>query len=347
MSETKIKMASALVSLVAIIVIGTIGLSYLEGWSLFNALWVTIISLTTTGYGDIVPHSSHGRIFLLLILVIGVGTVAYSMGVIISVFVETQISIVLGRSKMKEAIAGLNNHIIVCGAGRVGQSVAHILKVENAPYVLIDNNEELIEGLQQRGELAMVGDATVDEILMEAGLQRAQGIVSALSNDAYNVYVVLSARNINPSLKIVARAERPETVDKLQRAGADKVVAPTEISGHHMAMAILKPVSVDLVDTLITANNVEFQLEEVLITDHSNLAHKQIKEVFKRDLANVIIVAIIRDGQIIMSPRGAETILPCDTLIMLGSRRDLEITEKSAFETSLTIKPGYQENISG
>lgn len=329
MSETKIKLVSAFLLMFAIIVIGTMGLSYLEGWSLFNALWVTIISLTTTGFGDIVPHSGPGRIFLLLILVVGVGIVAYSMGVIISVFVENQISKVLGRNKMKEKIAGLSNHIIVCGAGRVGQSVAHILKLESAPYVLIDMDEELIDELQQKGELAMVGDATMDEILMEAGLDRAQGIVSALSNDAYNVYVVLSARTINPGLKIVARAERPETVEKLQRAGADKVVAPTEISGHHMAMAMLKPVSVDLVDTLFTTNNVEFQLEEVLITGHSNLAHKQIKHVFKRELTNVIIVAIIRDGQVIMNPRGAETMLPCDTLIMLGSRRDLEIIEKS------------------
>ncbi|HEX3011154.1 MAG TPA: TrkA C-terminal domain-containing protein, partial [Syntrophomonadaceae bacterium] len=151
----------------------------------------------------------------------------------------------------------------------------------------------------------------------------------ALPNDAYNVFVALSARALNPALKIVARAEKAETIEKLRRAGADKIVVPAQISGHRMAMAMLKPVSVDLVDTLFATSNVKFQLEEIIITENSKIVSQQLKEVFKRELTNVIVVAIIRDGNMIMNPKGSEIILSGDTLVMLGSSEDLEKLEET------------------
>lgn len=332
MSETKIKLISAILSLVAVILTGTLGLSYVEGMPIFDSLWVTIISLTTTGYGDILPKTMAGRSFLLFILVLGVGIVAYSLSAVISILVEAQITRIMERNKMSKEIQKLRNHIIVCGSGRVGQSVVRSLKQEGVSYVVIDFDEELINRLQEEGHLAMVGDATNDEVLLECGIKKARGVVCALSSDAYNVFVVLSARAFNPNLKIVARAEKPETIEKLRRAGANKIISPALISGHRMAMAMLKPVSVDLVDTLFTANNMQFQLEEVVITDKSLIANKKIKEVFKRDYTNVIVVAIIRNNNMDMNPKGDHIILPGDTVIMLGSRQDLEKMERTTLE---------------
>ncbi len=323
---------SAVLSLVGITLVSTLGLAYFEGWSLFNSLWVTIISLTTTGFGDIVPQTMAGRAFLLLVLLVGVGVVAYSLGAIINILVETQISRMMEHNKMIKTINKLENHIIVCGAGRVGSHVAEILRAERVPYVLIDMNEELIIHMQEEGHLAMIGDATQDEVLLAAGMDKAQGVVCALSEDAYNVFIALTARAFSPNMKIVARAERPETIEKMRRAGANKVISPAQIGGYQMAMSMLKPATVDLVDTLFTSQNLQIQLEEVAITENSRIARKEIRQVFDRRHTNVIIVSIIRGEQVILNPRGTDIMVPGDTLVIIGDRSDLEKMEGTIFK---------------
>ena len=229
--EAKLKLITAIVSLVAVTLISTMGLAYFEHWSIFDALWVPLVSITTTGYGDIVPTTFGGRAFLLAVLLVGVGMVTYSLMTIITILVEGQVRRVMEHDKVMKEIARLENHIIVCGAGRVGASVAKVLKGERIPFVLIDNDLEIINALKSEGYLMMHGDATRDEVLINLGLRRARGIVCALPEDAFNLFITLSARDINPNLKIVSRAEKPETVQKLLRAGADKVISPTQIGG--------------------------------------------------------------------------------------------------------------------
>lgn len=331
MSESRLKLVTAILALVLIIIVSTLGLTYFENWSLFDAFWVTVVSLTTTGYGDIIPATWGGRLFLLGVLVTGVGVVAYSLGAIISILVESQISKILGSNKMMRTIEKLENHVIVCGAGRVGSNVAHILKAENVPYVLIDLDESLVRNMREEGHLVLLGDATQDSMLMAAGIERARGVICALSEDAYNVFVVLTARAVNPGLKIVARAAYPETVAKLRHAGADKVISPTQIGGRQMAMSMLKPATVDLVETLFTSRNLEIQLEEVLITERSALANHYIRDIFNREVSNIIVVAIIRGEQVITNPHGHDQICPGDTIIIIGSRQDLEKMDRATF----------------
>jgi voltage-gated potassium channel len=331
-SESRIKIFTVILAMIGMIVITTLGLAYFEGWSLFDAFWVAVVSLTTTGYGDMIPVTVGGRIFLLAVLVLGVGVIFFGLGIIISILVEAQISMVMEKNKMTKSIAKLENHVIVCGGGRVGSTVAQILTAEKVPFVIIDHHEEVVALMREEGYLTIHGDATQDGVLQSAGLQQARGIICALSEDAYNVFVVLTARAVNPSLKIVARAIKPETAAKLRHAGADKVISPTQIGGRQMAMAMVKPATVDLVDSLFTTHNLEIQLEEMEITEHSPLAKKAIRESFDRSVSNVIVVGIINGDQVTMNPHGHDLIMPGDTLVLIGSRQDLEKLEISSLK---------------
>lgn len=328
MSEARLKLITALTYLIIVIVVGVLGLMYFENWPLLTAVWATIVSLSTTGYGDIVPVTIGGRIFMMILIVAGVGVVAYSLGAIVSITIESQINRMMGRNTMEKTIRALNNHIIICGAGRVGMSVLEIIRGENIPYVLLEQNPETVARLQVEGIVAMAGDASDDEVLLRAGIQRARGIITALSQDPYNVFVTLSARALNPSLHIVARAERQETVDKLKRAGADRVITPAQLAGQRMATAMLKPASVQLVDTLFATHNIEVQIEEINVAPGSPLVNTSIRNI-NRDDSNVIIVAVIRGDNIIVSPRANTKIEAGDILIAMGSREDLSRLESS------------------
>ncbi|HWP95837.1 MAG TPA: potassium channel protein [Syntrophomonadaceae bacterium] len=329
--ESKLKILIGLVSLFLITLISTLGLKYLEGWSMFSAFWVTVTSLTMVGYGDIIPVTFGGRVFLLVILIVGVGMVTYTLVTLFTLLVEGQVSKIMQHDKTLKAIKLLENHIIVCGAGRVGSSVAHVLRAEKASYVLVDSDPDKVAELESAGHLVYEGDATEDEVLKLLGIDKARGIVAALPEDAYNLFIALTARDVNPSLKIVARAERPETMEKLRRAGADKVISPTQLGGFQLAMAMIKPVTVDMVETLFTVANQQLQLEELLVTENSPLVDKEIKDVFGREDSKVRVIAIIRNTEVLMNIHGYDCIRAGDTLIMVGARNDLEKIETISY----------------
>ncbi len=327
MSEARLKLFSAILALIAVTLCGTMGLAYFENWSVFDALWCTLVSLTTTGYGDIVPQTLGGRLFLMVILCSGVGVVAYCLGAVTTMLLENQITRIMERNKMQKAIQQLKNHIIVCGAGRVGSNVAHVLRAEGIPHVLVDNDPPRIQEMEEKGHLVMLGDATQDEVLMDLGVKQARGIVCALAEDAFNLFIALTARDLNQEIRIVARAERPESIQKLRRAGADKVIAPTQVGGFQLATAILKPTTVDLVENLFTSSNFQFQLEELIVTESSPLANQAIKNAFGGREIHATIIAIIRNEQVLMNVRGDDIILPSDMLILVGAKHDLEEIE--------------------
>ncbi|MHB1125433.1 MAG: potassium channel family protein [Bacillota bacterium] len=310
--------------LMAIITLGTVGYFFLENISLLQALWLTFASITTVGYGDLVPITPGGKLFTIIITFFGVGVFLYTLGNVVSVIVEGGLKNVWERSKMLKTIDRLQEHIIVCGAGRVGREVINRLKKENVPFVVIETNQLRVESLLAENVLVLEGDATDDALLLLAGIERARGLVSSLPDDALNVYVTLTSKGLNPKVKVVARSNRPESEAKLVRAGADKVISPAVIGGRRMAISILKPASVEFVDTLMSDHGLEFELEELIVPQDSPLAGYSLKESRIKQEAGVMVVAIQRDGTMLNFPDAEEILHTGDLLITIGTRHQLE-----------------------
>ncbi len=323
-----IKIAIALTSLVLLVAVGTFGFIYLEGYQLLDAISVTVATLTTctVGFGNIVPHTAYGKVFSIFIIIVGVSFVAYTFSSIISLVLEGQLKNIMGRSKMMKQITSLNNHIIICGVGRVGQHVITRLLKENVPFVAIDRNHESIEKLISEGVLAIEADATLDETLEQAGIKRARGLISALPGDAENVFVTLTSKELNPHIKVVARSDHSDSQNKLIRAGADKVISPSVIGGRRMAISMLKPVSVDFVETLIH-QGFEIEIEEIVLEKKSVLAGKCLKESGIKQKTGAMVVAIKRGENIINNPSADDVMHEDDLLIVLGTRTQLAALE--------------------
>lgn len=213
----------AVICMTFVVILGTIGFMTIEEISLFQAFWMTMITVLTVGYGDAVPVTQAGKVFALLIIPVGVGIVTYAIGVVAAMIIEGNLFHAVRRKKMDKQIAQLKNHIIVCGCGRVGLQVVHELQEKNIPFVVVDKDESILE---QEKLLFVHGDATEDQVLHNAGILKAAGLVAIVANDAENVFITLTARGLNDTIKIVARSEKPETEEKLRRAGANKVINP-------------------------------------------------------------------------------------------------------------------------
>ncbi|MBC9785968.1 potassium channel protein [Heliobacterium chlorum] len=321
----------AIISIVSFMVFGTVGFMWLEkDFTMLDAAWLTETTLLTVGYGDRLPKTVSGQMFALLIMPLGVGIVAYAIGIIAGSVVEGQLLNFLGRRAMETKISKLKNHIIVCGAGRVGWQVAEQLAKDDVPFVIIDSHIDILQQYGQQNLLFIQGDAREDDILRQAGIDHARGVVAALPTDADNVYIALTAKGLNPDILVVARADRLESEDKLYRAGADKVVSPAVIGGRRMAMSILKPASVEYVDTVLHDKEHEIDLEEIVLREHSPLTNKTLAEAQLREKTGAMVVAIRRGQELISNPRASQMLLPGDLLIVFGTRNQLTSFERLA-----------------
>ena len=322
------RLAIAIVTLFLLILLGAWGFMQIEGLSPLHALYLTIVTMTTTGYGDIVPITEQGRIFVVFLLIVGVGIIAYASASMAEIILEGHLAQYWGKRNMKRDVQKLDRHFIVCGAGRVGENVIRRLIAEKKPYVAIEKDENICRRLWEKEILVLQGDATQDEVLKEAGIERAAGLISALPNDSDNVYVTLTAKTINPRLRVVARVERPEAESKLKMAGADRVICPATLGGYRMATSMLKPASVDFVETVLHRLNLEIVLEEIEVSPQSPLVDRQIRSSLIRSTSGVTIVGIVRGNEFIMNPGGDEYIRANDILIVLGKREQFEQIER-------------------
>ncbi|MBJ7985384.1 MULTISPECIES: potassium channel family protein [Bacillus cereus group] len=315
----------AVICMTFVVILGTLGFMTIEEISLFQAFWMTMITVLTVGYGDVVPVTPAGKFFALLIIPVGVGIVTYAMGVVAAMIIEGNLFHAVRRKKMDKQIAQLQKHIIVCGCGRVGLQVVHELQEKKIPFVVVDKDESIFE---QEKLLYVHGDATEDQVLHNAGISKAAGLVAIVANDAENVFITLTARGLNGAIKIVARAEKPETEEKLRRAGANKVINPSSMAGIHIAKGIANPLTVHYIDTVLYGIEQSFVIEEIQVGKDSILASKSLLESNVRNQFDVTILAILRDGDIIHNPTGQEKLQEHDMIIVFGSVEKLGQFEK-------------------
>ena len=328
--RTRFRIRYALMALAAAILFGTAGFYLIEGWSLADSLYVTVQTLTTVGYGDLPPHTGKGRIFAVVVMLIGAGGVALAVSTIVQSVVQSELVATFGQRRRTRKMSRLRQHYIVCGSGRVGSHLVRDLVRTNQNFVVIEQDQQKAAEFTQRGVNVLVSDATLEETLREARVEHARGLAACLPDDADNVYVVLIARDLNPNLHIVARAAEEQAEAKLLRAGANHVVAPTIIGGHRMAIALTKPAVSEFMDS-ITANQLGLGFEQVEVDAASSLVGKELRSTTIRSELDVVVVSIRRqNGETLFNPAGDAQIENGDILIAIGRAESLSELNKLA-----------------
>lgn len=314
-------------------VAGTLGYPLIEGrhWSYFDALYMTVITLTTIGYGETHPLSPAGRAFTMFLALSGVFTLFFTATEIVRAMISGQVEALLGRRRMERSLADIHEHIVVCGYGRMGRLVCQEFSSQGLPFAVIEINEELLEDFQVPHGLPLHGDCTSDEVLQHAGVARARALIATVGSDADNLYTTLSARLLNPKLFIVARAEDSRSEQKLLRAGANRVVSPYVIGGTRLAQAALRPTVVDFIELATRTEHLELQIEEMQVAAVSPLAQATVKDSRLRQEFGVIIVAIKKpSGKMVFNPAPETKLEAGDILIAIGGREQLDLLKKTA-----------------
>ena len=320
----------------SLVLIGTLGYWLIEEkYTLFDALYMTVITLTTVGYGEVHELTPAGRVFTILLLLGGVITFFFTTTEVIRWIVSGEMNQLLGRQRMERSLAALNNHLIICGYGRMGRSVCQQFSRRGLPFVIIDHKHELLTDFDLPHGIALPGDATSDAILKKAGVERARALITVTAEDADNLYITMSARLLGPKLFIVSRAEGEPAEQKLVRAGANRVVSPYALSGFKMAQAVLQPNVVDFLELATQTEHLDLQIEETLVDAGSALTGKTLRDSRLRHELGIIVVAIKKaNGHLVSNPQGDAVMEPGDTLIAIGHRQQLDQLEKLARSAS-------------
>jgi voltage-gated potassium channel len=301
----------------------------IEGWSFLDSLYMTIITISTVGFNEVHHMTSGGRIFSIVLIIGGVGSALYIFSSVISYLIEGHFRITFGRRRMRNRIAKLKEHFILCGYGRVGHEIARVFDEEGVPFVVIDNDDNTIARLEEDGYLYIHGDATDDTILTEAGIAKARGLVAAVGTDTDNTYITLTARGLYPDLFIEARASLPGSEVKLAMAGANRVISPQAIGGRRMALLALRPAVVDFIDTITYRRGQELQMENIEVGPGSPLIGMTIDQANHKTKATILAI-ITRNGQVLVNPL-RDTIDAEDQLVVIGAKEKLTDLE-STFE---------------
>jgi voltage-gated potassium channel len=313
-------------------VIGTAGFHLVEGWPLFDAFYMALMTLTTVGYGEVHPLSFHGRLFASFLMLVGVGTVFISFAILGDTLLRLELADYFGRRRRIRMLEGMAGHYIVCGAGRVGRSVVLELLQGGARVVLIDNDAERVKWGDALGIVTLTADASKDETLRQARIDTASGLVSAIASDAENVYVTLSAKVLNPSLHVAVRASDEQAEKKLQRAGATTVLTPYTYIGHRLAQSLLRPHVLSFLDlaSAFGRTDLDLAIEQLLVTPGSALSSKTIEETQLGRIYGVIVLAVRREsGMMQFNPQAQVRLESGDVLIAMGERQKLKQLENA------------------
>ncbi len=330
MNGFKQTLVSILLSFV-LIGCGSLGYMIIEGWSLMDAFYMTIITIATVGYGETNTLSPEGRIFTVILIFMGVGFFLYVASGLIQFLVEGRIRLVLGRRKLDTQINKLDDHFIICGYGRIGRVLARFLIEKYLNVVVIERDESRVGKMDDDGVLYLIGEATDEKVLSRAGIERARGLVTAVATDADNVFLVLIAKQINPKLFIVARASQNNAKKTLLAAGADKVISPYDLGARRMAHAILRPTVIKFLEMAFADESVDIQVEEITVRPSSEFVGKTMMDTAIRKDFDLIIIVIRKPGDDMVFNPKADTIIEAgDTMVVVGSARNIKQLERIA-----------------
>ena len=319
--------------LLLVVAIGTAGFHYIEGWPWFDGFYMVVTTLTTIGYQEAHPLSHAGRVFNVFIILSGVSLVLVGIGLLSQALLEFELQSFFGRRRMEREIGRLDSHYIICGMGRVGRSVARELARKPVPFVIVESAEVKRQRFAHENWLVIAGDATLEATLREAQIERARGLIAATTTDATNLYIVLTARGLNPRLKIIARASEDGAEKHLLTAGADSVVSPYSFAGQRIAQSLLRPHVVSFLDTATTHLGMDLEIGEIHITTGSKFAGKTLETSRIRQERGIIVLAIKRRDSMRFNPAPDERIEPDDCLIAMGEPAQLRQLEQSVTST--------------
>jgi voltage-gated potassium channel len=327
----KRKFQLAFCAILGVIAFGTCGYRLIAGWAWFECLYFTVITITTIGYGEPEGMTQATKYFNLLLILMGVGTIGYALSAAAQAVLEFELVSRFGKRRMFKDINKLRDHYIVCGSGRMGSRVIREIARSGVDFVIIDSNETTSDHLLSQGYLVLTGDATSDEVLRGAGIERARGLVCAVTSDPENLYITLAARDINKDLFIVARASDETAVNRLLKAGANKVVSPVITGSSQMAQMLLRPAVADFIELATMTDQLELEIDQIEIKAASPFIGCALKDTGIRSDLDVIIIAIKRDsGKMIFNPSADTLIQEQDALVAIGSHTNLEGLERMA-----------------
>lgn len=313
------------IALGGIFLTGTLWYWFFEKWSLLEATYMTVITLSSVGFGEVRPLDEKGRIFTIILIFMGLITIGYIVNRFTEAIIQGYFQAGIRLRQKKNVIDKLSNHYILCGYGRTGSHVASEFQSEGIPFVIIDSDPEQMEKIQQIGYILVQGDATLDEYLLAAKIDKAICIVAALRSDADNLYTVLSAKALNPNIRAIARASSEEAIQKLQRAGADAVISPYITGGKRLAAAALRPQVMDFVDGILTGSERAFYLEDFMLdVENCPCLGQTLSEARLRAKSGALVLAIRREsGDLIAGPTGDTRLESGDSLICMGTAEQL------------------------
>lgn len=318
--------------LIALLTIGTAGFHFVQGWSWFKSLYATLMTVSTIGGGPENELNGRGEVFNAILILLGVATVGFAIGTLTKAMIEFELGSFFGRRRMEKEISALKSHFIICGVGRVGRRVASEVSARKFPLVIIERDPARAAWAQERGFPVIIGDAASEAVLRKAHIESARALASAVTSDAQNVYIVLTARGIAPHIPIVARASEEDAESKLLRAGATTVVSPYSFAGQRIARTLTSPYVQRFIDMALSSlSETSLEIEEVKVGNPSNLAGKRLEEANIRDRFGLIVLAIRhQDGQLDFNPNSTQTIAAGDYLIVMGNSQNLRQLESQA-----------------
>lgn len=333
--DPRARLLSGLAIFGGLVAFGTAGYMAIERWSFIDALFMTVTTITTVGYREIHPLGTGGRLFTIFLVLFGVGTAFYLLTNLVALVIEGDLGAAFGVRRMKGRIEQLRDHHILCGYGRVGEEIARELRERATPFVVVENNAEAVERANQAEILLIEGDATSDDVLLEAGVRRAKTLLAASDSDSGNTYITLTAKALNPAIYVVARAGKRESEARVRRAGADRVISPYALSGRRMALSAIQPNIVDFMDTLSDRSGEQI-MAELEVTEDSGLAGQSLDDIFHS--SKVTILGLQHPGgELIVGPRADIRVSAGDRLMVVGPEH--EISQKAELAESARLAP--------